>query len=94
MKAIWNDTILAESEDTKIVEGNHYFPMEDINEKYFRESDSHSRCPWKGKASYFHLEIDEEKTIVDAAWYYPSPSFAAKPIKDHVAFDEEIEVRD
>lgn len=91
MKAIWNDIIVAESDETRIVEENHYFPMEDIREKYFLPSDSHSRCPWKGKASYFHLKANGE-VEEDAAWYYPSASYAARPIENYVAFSDEVEI--
>lgn len=91
MKAIWNNTVIAESNDTKIIENNHYFPMEDIKEEYFEPSDSHTRCPWKGKASYFHVKAGGEKNE-DAAWYYPSPSKAAKPIENYVAFWKGVKV--
>jgi len=85
MKAIWNDTVIAESSNTKIVENNHYFPQEDINKEYFKSSNSHTRCPWKGKASYYHIKVDG-KTNEDAAWFYPEASHAAKPIENYVAF--------
>ena len=85
MKAIWNDTVIAESSNTKTVENNHYFPKEDIKEEYFKPSESHTRCPWKGKASYFHVEVKGKKNE-DAAWYYPEASHAAKPIENYVAF--------
>ena len=91
MKAIWNNTIIAESSNTKIVENNHYFPMEDVKDEYLKPSDSHTRCPWKGKASYFHIEIDG-KINEDAAWYYPEASYAAKPIENYVAFWNGIKV--
>ncbi len=91
MKAIWNDQVIAESEDTKIVENNHYFPMDDIHSEYFEESDKHTRCPWKGKASYLHISVDGE-TNEDAAWYYPNTSYAARPIKNHVAFWNGVKV--
>ncbi|WP_300437776.1 DUF427 domain-containing protein [Christiangramia sp.] len=91
MKAIWNDTIIAESSNTKIVENNHYFPREDIKETYFKASDTHTRCPWKGKASYFDIEVDG-RLNKDAAWYYPDPSHAAKPIENYVAFWNGVKV--
>jgi uncharacterized protein (DUF427 family) len=91
MKAIWNNTIIAESDNTKIVENNHYFPMDDIRKEYFKASDTHTRCPWKGNASYFHVEVGKEKNE-DAAWFYPSASLAAKPIENYVAFLKGIEV--
>ncbi len=91
MKAIWNDTVIAESSNTKIVENNHYFPQEDIKQEYFKPSDSHTRCPWKGKASYYHIEVNGE-TNEDAAWYYPEASHAAKPIENYVAFWNGVKV--
>ncbi|PKO10413.1 MAG: hypothetical protein CVU40_04735 [Chloroflexi bacterium HGW-Chloroflexi-2] len=84
-KAIWNGKVIAESEIVKKVEGNLYFPPESINKEYFQENDSHTVCPWKGKASYFDIVVDG-KTNRSAAWYYPQPSSAAQEIKDHVAF--------
>lgn len=91
MKAIWNDTILAESDDTVIIEGNHYFPPSALNKDYFKESDTHSVCPWKGTASYYSLNVngDENK---DAAWYYPEVSELASSIKGRVAFWKGVEV--
>ena len=91
MKAIWNNTVIAESTDTKIVENNHYFPRDTIREEYFKSSDFHTRCPWKGKASYFHIEVDGE-TYENAAWFYPSASHAAKPIENYVAFWKGVKV--
>ncbi|TRO64132.1 DUF427 domain-containing protein [Christiangramia sabulilitoris] len=91
MKAIWNNKVIAESSRTKIVENNYYFPKEDIKEQYFKPSDYHTRCPWKGKASYYHIEVDGELNK-DAAWYYPEASHAAKPIEDHVAFWNGVKV--
>lgn len=84
-KAIWNGIILAESEKTKIVEGNHYFPADSINWEYFRKNAHSSVCPWKGVASYYDLEVDG-KTNRSAAWTYKDPSAAARQIKGHVAF--------
>ncbi|MCG8390541.1 MAG: DUF427 domain-containing protein [Cytophagales bacterium] len=91
MKAIWNGKVLAESDKTVIVEGNHYFPKEAINREYFVESDTHSVCPWKGKASYYTLKVEGQENA-DAAWYYPETSDLAKQIKDHVAFWKGVEV--
>lgn len=91
MKAIWNNTVIAESDDTKIVENNHYFPKESIKKEYFNESETTSRCPWKGVASYYNVEVGN-KLNKDAAWYYPEPSHAAKPIENYVAFWKEIKV--
>lgn len=93
MKAIWNGAVLAESDDTVVVEGNHYFPPEALNRAYFVESDHHTRCPWKGLASYYTVEVDGERND-NAAWYYPDPSDAARQIKDHVAFWKGVQVID
>ena len=91
MKAVWNEKVLAESDDTKVVEGNHYFPPASLKREYFKESPTHSTCPWKGEASYYSIEVDG-KTNEDAAWYYPAPKDAAAEIKDHVAFWKGVEV--
>lgn len=91
MKAIWNDAVLAESNDTEVVEGNHYFPPESINKDYFEASDHTTQCPWKGTASYFDVVVDDERNA-QAAWYYPNPKDAASQIKDHVAFWKGVNV--
>ena len=85
MKAIYKGTVLAESDKTVVVEGNHYFPPKAIHREYFQDSPLHSTCPWKGEASYYHVVVNGE-TVRDAAWYYPQPKEAASNIKDHVAF--------
>lgn len=85
MKATWNNTILAESDNTTVVEGNHYFPAESINKEYFEESGTHTVCPWKGTASYYNIVVKGE-TNKDAAWYYPNTKPDAKNIESHVAF--------
>ena len=85
MKATWNGATLAESDATVVVEGNHYFPPDSIRREHFRDSQTHTRCPWKGEASYFDVEVNGE-TNRDAAWYYPAPLEAAAEIKGHVAF--------
>lgn len=85
MKAVWNDTVLAESDDTVVVEGNHYFPPDAIDHKYFKPSETHSVCPWKGTASYYTVTVDGKENS-DAAWYYPEPKDAAAQIKDRIAF--------
>ena len=85
MKAIWNGTVIAQSDDTVVVEGNHYFPAESVDASLLRPSDTHSVCPWKGTASYWSLEVDG-RTNRDAAWYYPEPKDAAAQIRDRVAF--------
>jgi len=91
MKAIWNDKILAESDRTIIVENNHYFPASSLRMELFKSSETKTRCPWKGEASYYSIIVDGEENK-DAAWYYPSPKEAAKEIKDHVAFGRGVEV--
>ena len=91
MKAIWNEEVIAESDDTIIIEGNHYFPPESINSAFFKESNTHSVCPWKGKASYYNLEVDN-KINEDAAWYYPETSELAKGIKGYVAFWKGVDI--
>lgn len=93
MKAIWNGKIIAESNETIVVEGNHYFPVTSINDVYFKSSQLKTTCPWKGEASYYTIEIDGSSNI-DAAWFYPSPKDAAAEIKDHVAFWKGIEVKE
>jgi uncharacterized protein (DUF427 family) len=85
MKAIWHNEVLAESNDTIVVEGNHYFPPDAINREYFRQSDTHTTCPWKGKASYYDIVVNGNMNK-DAAWYYPEPKEAARQIKDYIAF--------
>ena len=91
MKAIWNDAVLAESAHTVIIEGNHYFPPESIKAEHFRESDTHTVCPWKGTASYYDVVVSEQVNK-DAAWYYPSASEAAKEIQGYVAFWKGVRV--
>jgi len=90
-KAVWNGEVLAESDDTVVVEGNHYFPIESVNTEYLQDSDSHTRCFWKGVASYYDVVVDGQRKS-DAAFYYPDPSKAAKKIKDHVAFWRGVKV--
>lgn len=90
-KAVWNGKVIAESEDTKVVEGNHYFPTGSIDKQYFKPSDTTSVCPWKGTASYYHIEVDGSINS-DAAWYYPDPKKAAEDIIDHIAFWKGVEV--
>jgi uncharacterized protein (DUF427 family) len=84
-RAIWKDTVLAESDRTEIVEGNHYFPPEAVRREHLRPSATHTTCSWKGEASYYDVVVDGE-TNADAAWYYPTPKPAAANIRDHVAF--------
>jgi len=85
MKAVWENTVVAESNQTIVIEGNHYFPPDSINKECFAPSDTHSTCPWKGLASYYHVKAGE-KLNPDAAWFYPEPKDAAKSIKNYVAF--------
>lgn len=84
-KATWNGAVLAESEATVIVEGNHYFPLSSLNDEYFADSASTSRCPWKGTANYFDVEVGGEVNR-GAAWIYRDPKPAAADIRDRVAF--------
>lgn len=91
MKAIWNGAVLARSDDTVVVEGNHYFPASSIDERYFVASAKHTTCPWKGLASYYSVVVDGKENT-DAAWYYPEPSAAAEKIRGHVAFWRGVEV--
>ena len=93
MKAIWNNETLAESGETIIIEGNHYFPTDSIKREYFQDSDSHTTCPWKGEASYYHINVNGEVNN-DGAWYYPEPKEAAKEIRNYVAFWKGVEVVD
>ena len=90
-KAIWKDTILAESHDVETVEGNVYFPPDAVKTEFFKESDTRTVCPWKGTASYYNIEVDGE-TNKDAAWTYPEPKEAAANLKDHVAFWRGVKV--
>jgi uncharacterized protein (DUF427 family) len=91
MKAIWKNQILAESENTIVVEGNHYFPPGSINENFFEKTETHTTCPWKGEASYYNIIVEGEKNK-DAAWYYPEPKEAASKIKDFIAFWKGVKV--
>jgi len=91
MKAIWNDATLAESDATVVVEGNYYFPENSVKKEFFRQSDTHTTCPWKGLASYYDVVVNG-KVNKDAAWYYPEPKEAAKEIKGRVAFWKGIQV--
>jgi uncharacterized protein (DUF427 family) len=91
MKAVWQDTVLAESGDTIVVEGNHYFPPGSIKKEYFQPSNTHTTCPWKGVASYYAVVVGGQVNK-DAAWYYPEPKEAAKQIKNYVAFWKGVQV--
>ena len=91
MRAVWRDAVLAESGETVVVEGNHYFPPDSIRGEYFRPSGTHTTCPWKGVASYYDVVVGGEVNK-DAAWYYPEAKEAAKQIKGHVAFWKGVKV--
>ncbi len=92
MKAIWNGAVLAESDETVVVEGNHYFPPAALNREHFHPSDTHTTCGWKGLASYYDVVADG-KTNHDAAWYYPDPKPAAEEIRNYVGFWKGVEVK-
>jgi uncharacterized protein (DUF427 family) len=85
VRATWRGTVLADSDRTIIIEGNDYFPPEDVSREYLVESSTHTTCPWKGEASYYDVVIDGNRNEA-AAWYYPEPSDAAAEIRDYVAF--------
>jgi uncharacterized protein (DUF427 family) len=89
--ATWNGAVLARSDDTIVVEGNHYFPPDSVDETYFEDSETHTTCPWKGVASYRTVVVDGERNR-DAAWYYPEPKDAAAEIAGYVAFWRGVEV--
>jgi uncharacterized protein (DUF427 family) len=92
-KAIWNDLVIAESADTVMVEGNHYFPRSALREDLVRDSDTHTICPWKGQASYYTLDHGGRQTK-DAVWYYPDPKPEAEMVRDRVAFWKDVRVVD
>ena len=89
--ATWKGVVLAESDQTVVVEGNHYFPPQSIKREYFQPSQAHTTCPWKGEASYYDVVVDGERNA-DAAWYYPEPKSAAAQIKDRIAFWRGVKV--
>ncbi|MCO6510253.1 MAG: DUF427 domain-containing protein [Aridibacter famidurans] len=93
MKAIWNGKTIAESDDTVVVENNHYFPADSIKEEYFKPSDTNTVCGWKGTASYYTLDVDGE-TNPDAAWYYPNPLPEAESIRGRIAFWKGVEIQE
>ena len=93
MKATWNGVTIAESNDTIVVEGNHYFPPEAIDRQYFVESDHSTVCPWKGRASYYHVEVDGQRNA-DAAWYYPETKPRAENIRGYIAFWRGVTISD
>ncbi len=85
MRAKWRGKVIAESNKTVSVEGNHYFPLESVRQEYLRASETHTTCPWKGEASYYDVLVGDEVNK-DAAWYYPQPKEAAQQITGHIAF--------
>ncbi len=91
MRAIWKGTVLAESDDTVVVEDNHYFPPESLHREYFVTNEAHTVCPWKGVASYYTVTVDGVSNP-DAAWYYPQPLPLARKIKNRVAFWRGVQV--
>lgn len=92
VKAIWNNEVIAESDATIVIEGNHYFPPSSIKQEYFKGTETHTKCPWKGVASYYDIEVNGDVNK-DAAWYYPEVSELAKGIKGYVAFWKGVEVK-
>lgn len=92
MKAIWNGEVIAESEKTIVIEGNHYFPPDSIKKEFYKPSDTHTVCPWKGTASYFTLEVGGKENT-DAAWFYPETKELARNIEGYVAFWKGVEVK-
>ena len=91
MKAIWNDEVIAESDETVVVEGNHYFPLGSVNDAFLKSSDTTTVCPWKGTANYYTLSVAGAENA-DAAWYYANPKDAAKEIAGHVAFGNGVQI--
>jgi uncharacterized protein (DUF427 family) len=91
MKAVWNDAVIAESNDTVVLEGNHYFPMESVNAALLQPSTHTSVCPWKGTANYYTLQVNGERNE-NAAWFYAEPKEAARQIKGHVGFWKGVSV--
>ena len=90
-QAKWQGALLADSDTTIIIEGNHYFPPDSLDRQYFQDSGTHSTCPWKGEASYYTIKVGDQVNP-DAAWYYPAPKEAAAEIKDYVAFWKGVEI--
>jgi uncharacterized protein (DUF427 family) len=91
VRALYHDAVIAESDGTVVVEGNHYFPIGDVDRSYLEDSSSHTTCPWKGEASYYSVVVDGDRSA-DAAWYYPEPKEAAAEIRDRVAFWRGVKV--
>ncbi len=93
MRAIWNGSVIADSSDTVVVEGNHYFPLDSVKPDSLQPSSTHSVCPWKGTASYYTVVVDGQENQ-DAAWFYPEPKPAAEEIRDRIAFWRGVKVED
>jgi len=93
VRAVWNDKVIAESDKTEIVEGNHYFPPESVKKEFLKKSEHQTHCPWKGEASYYNLDVSG-KINENAAWFYLEPKEAAKNIKDYIAFWNGVEIRE
>ena len=91
MKATWNNEIIADSDKTVVLEGNHYFPLESVDQRFLRDSDTRTNCPWKGEASYYDIVVGD-KVNSDAAWYYAEPKSAAQEIAGHIAFWRGVKV--
>lgn len=91
MRAMWNGAVLAESDDTVVVEGNHYFPADSLRREHFTDSSTHTVCPWKGTASYYTVVVGQSSNP-DAAWYYPAPKPAADQIRNRVAFWRDVQI--
>ena len=91
MKAIWQTTVIAESNEAVMIEGNHYFPVESVDNRLLTDSDTTSHCPWKGTANYYNVEVNDEINK-DAAWYYADPSDAASEIRGRVAFWKGVQI--
>jgi len=91
MKAEWNNQTIAESDDTIVIENNHYFPLQSVKSEYLKPSSTHSTCPWKGLASYYTLDVNGKQNP-DAAWFYPEPKDAAVQIKNYVAFWKGVKI--
>ena len=91
MKAVWNGSVVAESDDTVVVEGNHYFPAATLDRSLVTESTTHTSCPWKGQASYYSLQVGGQENR-DAVWFYPTPKVGAEAVKDRVAFWKGVQI--
>ena len=91
MKAVWNGAVIADSDDTVVVEGNHYFPLAAVDRALLRDSASHTECNWKGTASYYDVVVGD-KVNADAAWYYPDPRPEARDVAGRVAFWRGVEI--